>query len=528
MSDIHIQRFQYRARIRGAPAERLRIDRAMAEMLDGGLESALLHAGVDMDEEICIRRFVTRAKLDLARSDLQLTADWSNAWVDALRTVLQDGGDNVVRYRSRLHVLVDIARCILRGDDSRAWAWRQLGVWSDTSPRSADAFIELSHVLVRHPSAVIPVCRVLANERVLGAWIARLPGTQLRALSRAALRAVNADVGAVTARADAPDFDISSVAPPVGAPGAGHSRSVHSRIVRTMAASPLEAELRPVASAGNARDLAALIVLAAEPAALRAGGARELLNDVGRALLEAVTRSGEVVDADRASAAPVRGGRQSVAVPHSLPAGQPEPATAHAANAAARPASPEDETPDAARADASPTLAPQNSSRLHAHTGFGGLMYLLWLIEPAGVLDAVDPDRPLAVRGLRWVLRQIGRQLVSLDGNDPVLDAFTGTMPDARDAAAAEPATPAEAADIAVLANCMVELLRERLHEPVQARDLLLETLCRRPADIHFEPGWIELHFRLDTATTVIRRSGLDRDPGWVPWLGTVVKFAYV
>ena len=35
--------------------------------------------------------------------------------------------------------------------------------------------IELANVLARHPQSVIPVCRVLAREHRLGAWVAGLP-----------------------------------------------------------------------------------------------------------------------------------------------------------------------------------------------------------------------------------------------------------------------------------------------------------------------------------------------------------------
>ena len=31
----------------------------------------------------------------------------------------------------------------------------------------------------------------------------------------------------------------------------------------------------------------------------------------------------------------------------------------------------------------------------------------------------------------------------------------------------------------------------------------------------------------LDDVSTDVRRVGLDRDPGYVPWLGVVVKFVY-
>jgi hypothetical protein len=42
------------------------------------------------------------------------------------------------------------------------------------------------------------------------------------------------------------------------------------------------------------------------------------------------------------------------------------------------------------------------------------------------------------------------------------------------------------------------------------------------------DPGWLEVHLDLDTVDVHVRRAGLDVDLGWVPWLGTVVRFRYV
>jgi hypothetical protein len=40
-------------------------------------------------------------------------------------------------------------------------------------------------------------------------------------------------------------------------------------------------------------------------------------------------------------------------------------------------------------------------------------------------------------------------------------------------------------------------------------------------------PGWVEVYLPLDGVDVAVRRAGLDVDPGWVPWLGTVVMFRY-
>lgn len=55
----------------------------------------------------------------------------------------------------------------------------------------------------------------------------------------------------------------------------------------------------------------------------------------------------------------------------------------------------------------------------------------------------------------------------------------------------------------------------------------LLELVCRRRARIVADPGWIEVFFSLDDVKTELRRARLDLDPGFVPWLGVVLRFVY-
>ena len=54
-----------------------------------------------------------------------------------------------------------------------------------------------------------------------------------------------------------------------------------------------------------------------------------------------------------------------------------------------------------------------------------------------------------------------------------------------------------------------------------------LDAVCQRSGRLRFEPGWVELHLPLDGVHTAIRRLGLDLDPGWLPWLGCVVRICY-
>lgn len=54
-----------------------------------------------------------------------------------------------------------------------------------------------------------------------------------------------------------------------------------------------------------------------------------------------------------------------------------------------------------------------------------------------------------------------------------------------------------------------------------------LAALVRRPGRLHVSRTHIEAFFALSELDVRVRRSALDVDPGWVPWLGRVVQFTY-
>jgi hypothetical protein len=152
-------------------------------------------------------------------------------------------------------------------------------------------------------------------------------------------------------------------------------------------------------------------------------------------------------------------------------------------------------------------------------------MYLL----KAGhyVLSKAGADPRLASRGLRWVLHQLGMTLAGADAADPAVLAFAGLPPDAPLPSAQEtPATAGEREAIAETGAAITAAVRDLLGREEPDPELIA-FICRHPADIVAEPGWIEVRFPLDQVSIDLRRAGLDRDPGWVPWLGVVVRFVY-
>ena len=47
------------------------------------------------------------------------------------------------------------------------------------------------------------------------------------------------------------------------------------------------------------------------------------------------------------------------------------------------------------------------------------------------------------------------------------------------------------------------------------------------PGRVTGSPGWLEVRLPLSAVDLTIRRAGLDIDPGWLPWLGAVVRYVY-
>ncbi len=159
-------------------------------------------------------------------------------------------------------------------------------------------------------------------------------------------------------------------------------------------------------------------------------------------------------------------------------------------------------------------------------TSLGGLPFLLHLVGELDLHDRLRGDAPTAERSLRWSLHQLAMQLTGAAPGDPAALAFAGLVPDSEPpSAAAEPATSAEAASLRRAAEQIGVALALRLRM-TPAPDLVART-CARRAHVRADPGWIELHLALDEVDVDIRRSGLDHDPGFIPWLGAVVRFVY-
>jgi hypothetical protein len=134
----------------------------------------------------------------------------------------------------------------------------------------------------------------------------------------------------------------------------------------------------------------------------------------------------------------------------------------------------------------------------------------------------------LARRSLRWVLHHLGTTLLALDSADPAALAFAGLGPGELPPTQGEPPPdPACSVALAMLADEITAALRLRLQTPELTAEELMDAVCHRPARVVCDPGWIEIRLALDHVRTDVRRAGLDLDPGWLPFLGVVLRFSY-
>ncbi len=448
-----------------------RLDRLLRRMLDEALEPALERAGVPLHAEVCLREISSRLTLDLGASDDALILKWSLELAAVIAAAVADPGPTVVVFGSLHHALAELTADVATGTLARAWAYRQLGLGELAHVGAPQRISLLVGALERTPAAIVAILAKSAERGQLTALRGRLTPAHWLRLARAAARTHDA-----LAQLDILLREATS------APGPGDMSQEPSMsrppgpLVRTLAADP------GVASSPEARAAASLLcALASEPGHpdVRLAQARSTL----RTLRPTPTPRGTPDEPP-----PPR----STALTTSLPiASDPEP------------------TP-----------------RPRADTHHGGLLFLVHLLAP--LITTVTTTDAYPGRPLRWVLHRWALALAPIPATDPAALAFAGLAPDARPPSVGEPPpTPAELERITLDITSITTALHLALGEPAIDPTHLRARVCQRFARVVADPGWIELHLSLREVDTDLRKAGLDLDPGFVPWLGAVVKFVY-
>ena len=529
---LEVGRLHARYRIaRGDEQTRARLDRLLSAVAGEGLEAALVRLGFSPDEEICIRSVRAPVRLRLAMSDDALCADWSSALVAAIEAAAADGDRDVVRYPSRTHAVNDLVVSVARADYERAWAWRRLGFWRIGDEPSREAAAEaVVEALCSDGARIVPALVATSRARALAQLLALLAERQWTQLAATALRAAGAapDLTQVSLaltggpteldNTDASDR-LATASALVSPPPEGRFVDLAAKVLRrsAIAKAAVESRAEQLRVPAIASSVAVLALLEDDPAAVAGSAPR------ARAVVARVAAS--LRDTPSAAAEPpAEAGAPDQSEVGTLPAA---PGSVHRPTSNGSSSGDPANVFDPAGGEETTSEETQAEAARRFSTRFGGLLFLLRLVAELDVPGR--PPEPLAERRFRWVLHQLALALQPLEADDPAALAFAGLPPDAElPTKGEEPPSEEERLAVERIRDAIVELLRDELGELHRPPDELVDFVCRRRAEVLGDPGWIEFRFALDDVSIELRRAGLDLDLGYVPWLGTVVRFVYV
>jgi hypothetical protein len=523
MTEVAINRLQMRMRIPSdAMREETRLKRIISASLARELESAIERRSISVDGYLCIPKLQAKAVLRLRESDAILAATVTQAIADAISGAIH--GVSGIYYTSRAHALADLVSSAMRADLDHSWAWSQLGLWNERGTRSARSHANQAvQALIGEARHAVAVISYLARDgstlQALLRWVdARLWHELAKAASRAHGLTTDAEPVLPLETPSPPAFEIA---------GRFVRQSYLARALSTATAEALPD--RTFAA------FAILVMLEVEPAAIRSGSdsVYAVLHSIAMLLQRSLGR-GTIVTTTSDASSPAKDSESEASIP-----AHPQMLPDHFDPSAAE--SEPDTTPPGAtnsrastrdQLDQEAAEQPLQEVRKTAVTNAGGLAYLLNAISRIELNARVMRDHRLTRRGLRWTLHQLGVLLLSLEPNDPAALAFAGLLPDAPPPTLGlEPPSDDELAAIDECRTMLTAYLRQALADRLDPADIsddaLIDFVCRRRAKIMGDPGWIEVHFPAEETSPQIRFAGLDLDPGWIPWLGVVVKFIY-
>lgn len=505
-----IERLQQRIRSPAPlPAERIQAFADAWTSVDGDRIAAELARD---DEWLLIRRLSLRLSAPLESSDFALTSLWQRALHEALQQAAEQGdAANVLRYASRRDALADMLYRSAQGDVSRQWAWQRMGLLPRAEASAVDALGQALRQLIDAPHAIWPVLhRLLLGEAAtagLSAVLHALPepawqqlltasphtrGYLLQLPSGPPATLVLPATQALASAAVAPD---SWQGMPAQLAGAAQDIDQQPEAVALLAWGSSRAPL-------VARRLGPLAVLLAGLVRSSAGqpgqASRALVVQTLRRLTSPVSAP-RLAPADLAGPAAALGSSAQVAT---APASQP---TAQSPTPPQRPSN-------------LPSLPDLPDAVEWQATAWAGSLFWLARLDADALQEIAEPGgEPAREQPLPTRLQAIGLTL-GVQADDPALRAFCGgKLP-------AEPPSPSLLTQAARLVAEWGRWLDEAAPDLPAPR---LAGICRRPGRLRFEAGWIELHLPLDSVQTPIRRLGLDLDPGWLPWLGCVLRICY-
>ncbi|NMT64983.1 hypothetical protein [Marinobacter orientalis] len=439
--------------------------------------------------------------------------------VEKARQQINSGDPSeVVRFASLAALVAALITDLSRGIASQRWYWQR---WSRFWPLPAGDAIQ--QVMQEHPRELVSVCHLLASEgNLIDVW-QRLSAEN----SSAVLSALCHELGLTHHTRGSATADPKTDSPGMVIP----SRQV--RRWQPIFATLPDTDPRSTLAALVIATESATVALLAEPATTLAS-IRERMKHSGeppQPSHSVLTLNGTGSHAGDRLHTP--GPQQSSGATDSHAASQdnePGPQTTSESPAIRigtnTPAIPELSgagggltAPDADTEALSAAYdLPQNQSLAirsdRVRTDMGGALYLLNILNRPPIQAIMEQAWQTLPSGWAWLYR-LAREL-DLDQEDP-LCAFLAERLGLESVAELEslPQLPQRQAVLSLAGQWF------------SWEDLWSPTLIRVPAELAYTPGHLDLYLDNSQVRLELRLAGLDLNPGWLPWLGTVVTFHF-
>ncbi len=518
MEAINIKRLSKIYHLRPSQRDRQHLlDTALHEAVTDHLEPALSEIRIDEREEICIRLVQVHLSFRPDLSQAETVRHWSNVITRQIRRELDQGSPNVVRYQSRFHALLGFAVDIGRRDLKCCWAWNQLGLTNIGIGASlAQAGTQLVNALQREPGAVFNILVELAAQQRLIDCLGELSGDDTVRLldhlmseagvDRHWLQPATATLPAVTAAESFPSG----------------TEPESSLIFSQLRDHPVR--VSKLASVVVPRRWAILILLEREPLFFR----RPV--EIVSAALAMIEKRLLAILSD-ADAGEVNGWSERKVDVDGKSGSTISRIDGVAAAATATAATVESVKSQPTAGDREFVEAPDTAIT----SEFAGLFLLLPMLAEVdehdsgiSLIETMAADTALQDRSLAWILYHLTRCWLSIPATDPGLRAFCGIQLDSDWPWPADDCElPSETQRLSGYAQEIEAKILLRFAHRKEDGQQLIASLCRRHARLLIQRGWLELVFSFEQVDTDIRRAGLDLDPGYVRWLGKVVKIRY-
>jgi len=552
IGDLHIPLVERRYHLNGEPMRlRDRLDALTETLLRDRLPQILAATGT-APGTICLRRLSLHLSYRPGRSDAACLSDWSAALGKALTEALaQPSPGAIVRLGSPVAAHLDIAAGLATGRLERAWAWQAAGLTEDDHRSAAPVLAgQWMERLATDPALPAVLRALIRGGHVASLRRARLlPPAALTRLGRAALGpAESAALSRRPAPTAAPTAAATRIAPALsqicgaGMAALGPQDRAAASVWAIAAAEPAALTYKP-ARLGALLSALAERLANPDPSAVRprselAATAPLPVAQGGPISGDAVSEpplihgvgSGRHVDPPEPGNTGTefrRAPPQDRRAPHAPTEIQHVNLSSRGAHGGRTMPNEPPAKPDPLHPTPAPDSPAGRSDAAQAHRSpFAGLVLWLNAFPATGIVEALAGDQALTERPFGWRMAGLVEALLPIRDDDPALAVLADRAPDDPPWSEIEPAaTELERAALEAHAHSFATALAGLL--PDRDPEVLAYRLAAQPGRIDCEPGWITFALPLDSVATDLRQAGLDLHPGFVPWLGAVLRISY-